>query len=173
MADRLGLDGTMLHHLAVRKAMVSIHKPVHSKITLTYLLTWQADRCTSWRMAFKARPFPSLCSSFLCAYCSKKLPEQAPTKKAATCTVDSLSTTCVGTLTIRLCSIKSSLTFSLPYVTHVINYSRPSPAFLYWKRRKAGRGLGTRLGPAPCDKKCCSEHQTLFPLFGGGVWAQD
>ena len=33
-----------------------------------------------------------------------------------------------------------------PYVTHVINYSRPSPAFPYWKRRKAGRGLGTRLG---------------------------
>ena len=78
MADRMGLDGTMLHYLAVRKAMVSIHKPVHSKITLTYSLTWQADSFTSWRMAFKAllnakaRPFPSLCSGFLCAYCSKK-----------------------------------------------------------------------------------------------------
>ena len=24
--------------------------------------------------------------------------------------------------------------------------------------------------PAPCDKKFHSEHQTLFPLFGGGVW---
>ena len=87
MADRMGLDGTMLHYLAVREAMVSVHKPVHSKITLTYSLTWQADRCTSRRMAFKAllnakaRPFPSLCSSFLCAYCSKKLPERAPTKK--------------------------------------------------------------------------------------------
>ena len=22
--------------------------------------------------------------------------------------------------------------------------------------------------PAPCDKKSCSEHQTLFPLFGEG-----
>ena len=54
MADRMGLDGTMLHYLAVRKAMVSVHKPVHSKITLTYSLTWQTDRCTSWRMAFKA-----------------------------------------------------------------------------------------------------------------------
>ena len=87
MADRMGLDGTMLHYLAVRKAMVSVHKPVHSKITLTYSLTWQADRCTSRRMAFKAllnaraRPFPSLRSSFpVCAYCSKKLPERAPTK---------------------------------------------------------------------------------------------
>ena len=92
------LDGTMLHYLAVQKAMVSVHKPVHSKIMLTYLLTWQADRCTSWIMAFKAllnakaRPFPSLCSSFLCAYCSKKLPERAPTKKTAMSTVDCGST---------------------------------------------------------------------------------
>ena len=31
------------------------------------------------------------------------------------------------------------------YVTHMIKYSRPSTAFLYCKRRKAGRGLGTRL----------------------------
>ena len=45
-----------------------------------------------------------------------------------------------GTLTIRLCSIKSSL----PYVTQLINDSKPS--FPYWKRWKAGRGLGTRLG---------------------------
>ena len=29
------LDDTMLHYLAVRKAMVSVHRPVHSKITLT------------------------------------------------------------------------------------------------------------------------------------------
>ena len=77
MADRMGLDGTMLHYLAIRKAMVSVHKPVHSKITLTYSLTWQADRCISRRMTFKAllnakaRPFPSLCSSFLCAYSKK------------------------------------------------------------------------------------------------------
>ena len=27
--------------------------------------------------------------------------------------------------------------------------------------------------PAPCDKKCRSEHQTLFPLFRGGVWGRD
>ena len=30
-------------------------------------------------------------------------------------------------------------------VTHVRKYTRPSPAFPYCKRRKAGRGLGTRL----------------------------
>ena len=27
--------------------------------------------------------------------------------------------------------------------------------------------------PAPCDKKCRSERQTLFLLFGGGVWERD
>ena len=31
----------------------------------------------------------------------------------------------------------------------------------------------TPFDPAPCDKKCRSEHQTLFPLFGGGVWGRD
>ena len=54
MADRMGLDGIMLHCLAVQKAMVSVHRPVHSKIMLTYSLTWQTDRCTPWRIAFKA-----------------------------------------------------------------------------------------------------------------------
>ena len=31
----------------------------------------------------------------------------------------------------------------------------------------------TPFHPAPCDKKCRSEHQTLFPLFRGGVWGRD
>ena len=31
MADRTGLDSTMLHYLAVQRAMVSVHRPVHSK----------------------------------------------------------------------------------------------------------------------------------------------
>ena len=39
MADRTGLDSTMLHYLAVQRAMVSVNRPVHSKITLTYSLT--------------------------------------------------------------------------------------------------------------------------------------
>ena len=54
MANRIGLDGTMLHYLAVWKAMVSLHRLVHLKITPTYLLTWQTDRCSPWRMALKA-----------------------------------------------------------------------------------------------------------------------
>ena len=41
IANRMELDGTMLHYLAVLKAMVS----VHLKITLTYSLTWQTDGC--------------------------------------------------------------------------------------------------------------------------------
>ena len=51
MAD---LDGTMLHYLAVRKAIVSVHRPIHSKIMLTYSLTWQTDHCSPQRMALRA-----------------------------------------------------------------------------------------------------------------------
>ena len=51
MAD---LDDIMLHYLAVLKAMVGIHRPVHSKVTLTYSLTWHTDRCSPWRMALKS-----------------------------------------------------------------------------------------------------------------------
>ena len=141
MADRMGLDGTMLHYLAVQKAMVSIHKPVHSKITLTYSLTWQADRFTSWRMAFKAllntkaQPFPSLCLSFLCTYCSKKLPEWVPTKKQlrVLSIIDQLRAWA------HRRSAYAQLSPSLyPYITHMINYSRPSPAFPYWSDGKLG-----------------------------------
>ena len=39
MADRTGLDSTMLHYLAVQRAMVSVNRPVHSKIMLNYSLT--------------------------------------------------------------------------------------------------------------------------------------
>ena len=89
MADRTGLDRTTLHYLAVQWAMVSVHRPVHSKIMVTYALTWHkltADgRCTLRRMAFEALQnakvaFSKLCSNLLCAYCSNKLPEQGPTK---------------------------------------------------------------------------------------------
>ena len=43
MADRTGLDSITLHYLAVQQAMVSIHRPVHSKIMVTYTLTRQTD----------------------------------------------------------------------------------------------------------------------------------
>ena len=128
MADRMGLDGTMLHYLAVRKAMVSLHRPVHSKITLTYSLTWQTDRCTPRRNygfqgAIKCQggPFLGFAQVFSALIVRKKLPERTPTSlvprlwvRGCTCTVDYRPTTCVGTSAIRLCSIKSSLPFSLP-----------------------------------------------------------
>ena len=49
-----------------------------------------------------------------------------------------------------------------PDVTHVRKDTRPSPALPYWKRRKAGRGLGTRL--ATLDTPTCSSSES-FPGF--------
>ena len=93
----------------------------------------------------KARPFPSLCSRFLCGYCSKKLPERALTKKQlhVLSIIDQLRAWAHRrSAYAQLSPLYPSL---YPYVTHVINYSRPSPTFPYWKRRNAGWGLGTRL----------------------------
>ena len=88
---------------------------------------------------------PLLCLSFLCAYCSKKMPERAPTKKQL-CVLSIVDQLRAWAHRRSAYAQLSPLYPSLcPYVTHVINYSRPSPAFPYWKRRKAGRGLGTRL----------------------------
>ena len=43
-------NGTRQHYImAVQQAMVSVHRPVHSKITVTYALTWQTDR---WRVLY-------------------------------------------------------------------------------------------------------------------------
>ena len=108
----------------------------------------------------KARPFPSLCSRFLCAYCSKKLPERALTKKQlrVLSIIDQLRAWAHRrSAYAQLSPLYPSL---YPYVTHVINYSRPSPAFPYWKRRKAGRGLGTRL---ICSSTLCIVMNTPPP----------
>ena len=75
MADRMGLDGTILHYLAVRKAMVSVHKPVHLKITLTYSLTWQADRCAlpgEWLSRPRRGPFLAFAQVFSALIVRKK-----------------------------------------------------------------------------------------------------
>ena len=48
------LDDTMLHYQAVQKAIVSVHRPVQWKITLTYTLSWQTDHCSPRRMTLKA-----------------------------------------------------------------------------------------------------------------------
>ena len=54
MADRTGLYSTTLHYLAVQRTMVSVHRLVLLKITLTYSLTSQTNSCTLRRTAFEA-----------------------------------------------------------------------------------------------------------------------
>ena len=123
MANRMGLDGTMLHYLAVQKAIVSVHRLVHSKITLTYSLTWQT--CSPRRMALKAllnakaaRPFLGFAQVVLIVRnnCQNGLLLKHMQLRVLSIYIDrlKLNYTCVGILTIRLCSIKSSLPFSLP-----------------------------------------------------------
>ena len=87
VADRMGLGGTILHYLAVRKAIVSVHRPAHS--CLPGKLTENG-----FQGAIKCQGGPFLgFASFLCAYCWKKLPEQAATKtQLAMCTVKYQST---------------------------------------------------------------------------------
>ena len=80
---------------------------------------------------------------------------------AATCTVN-YATTSVGASTISLCSTKSSLSSLYLYVTHMMNYSRPSTAFLYYKQWKARRGLGMRLGLVGSDQINQSSQVTHY-----------
>ena len=94
-------------------------------------LTWQTDGSSPQRMAFKALlnaklSFPRLCLSFLCAYCSKKLPEWATTKTQlrVLSIIDQLREWAHWrSAYAQLSPLYPSL---YPYVTHVI---RPSPAF--------------------------------------------
>ena len=118
MADRTGLESTRLHYLAIWRDMVNLHRPVHSKIMLT--------DCQG--------------GSFLsCAYCSNKLPERGPTK--ARLLVLLITQLRVWAHQQSACAQLSPLYIPslYPYVTHVINYSRLSTAFLYCKSGKLGR----------------------------------
>ena len=102
VADRMGLDGTMLQYLAVLKAVVSVHKPVHLKITLTYLVTWQTDPENGFQGAIKhlgfAQVFP--------AHIVRKNCQNRLLLKHSYMYCRLL---CMGTLMIHLRSIKSSL----------------------------------------------------------------
>ena len=40
IADRIILGGTTQHYLAAQQAMMSVHRPAHSKILLAYLANW-------------------------------------------------------------------------------------------------------------------------------------
>ena len=150
MADRMGLDGTTLHYLAVWWAMVSVHRPLYSKTTLTYWITWQTDHCTPQRMWFKVLLNANvalsyrLCSSLHCAYCLKKNPARMGSYyNMATCT-DDYATMCPGTVMIHLRSIKSSLPSFYPLCD---NLYQALYHFSFCKQ--AGKCLWTRLA-FPC-----------------------
>ena len=108
--------------------MVSLHRPVHSKILLTCSITWQTDRCTARTMASKAllnTKEARLCSSLFCAYCSK---------------IPSRTQLCLLQLHIHVwahgqsayAQLSPLYLLSMLYITHVIKYSRPSLAFPYY-----------------------------------------
>ena len=109
MADRTGLGTTRLHYLAVWQAMASTHRTIHSKIMLTYWLTWQTE-CFTPLSRSSGSPFPGFTQVFFALIVQIKLSEWAVTKTQLTCTrtVD-YPTTSMGTSAIHLCSIKSSL----------------------------------------------------------------
>ena len=134
MADRKGLDGTMLHYLAIQQAMVSIHRSVHLKTMLTFSFTWQTDCCTSRRMASKAprlldysRPSPSFLSLALLKHLFKKLSKH----DFMYCQIEQLCAWAHPRSTYA--QLSPLYLLSTLCVTHVIDYSRPSPSFLYYR----------------------------------------
>ena len=130
MADRMGLHGTTLHYLAVHQAMVSVHGPVHSKIALTYSGAFP-DKLTAvhpQRMAFKAllnAQGSPLLASFPYLFCQNGLVQ----KHGWLC---ALSITQLHEWAHQRSAYTHYLLSAL-YITHVINYSRPSTGFLYCK----------------------------------------
>ena len=94
------------------------------------------------------QPFSKLCSSILCAYCSNKLPEWAPTKTWP-CVLSAMQLRGWGHRRSAYAQLSPVYLLSTLYMSLTINYSRPSTAFSYSKQQKAGWGQGTRL-PLPC-----------------------
>ena len=86
MANRTGLDGTMLHYLAVWQAMVSVYRPVHSKKKKKHanLLTYLANgRVYTLENGFQGEyymPGSLFLKPSLLHIVTKKLPEWARTK---------------------------------------------------------------------------------------------
>ena len=108
------------------------------------------------------RPFFKLYLSLLCAYRSNKLPERGPTKAR----LYVLSITQLRAWAHRRSAytqLSPLYLLSTLYVTHVIKYFKPSTAFPYCKRRKAGRGLGMRLSllSAPAEALWCCPDRVL------------
>ena len=115
MADRTGLGSTTLHYVAVWQVMVSVHRSIHSKITLTCSLT-------HGKLIIKHQGSKALLMT-------SKTSEWAPTKNTA----------------MWYCNYMNGHIKNLPTLTQfsplyllstfyvLINYSRLSTAFPYCK----------------------------------------
>ena len=139
MADRTGLESTTLHYLAIWWDMVNLHRPVHSKIMLTDLLTWQLTAVNSGEWLSRRYKMPMWLFSKLCLLISSnKLPERGPTK--ARLRVLLITQLWVWAHQQSACTQLSPLYIPslYPYITHVINYSRLSTAFPHFKPGKLG-----------------------------------
>ena len=104
--------GTRRHYATLSVSMESCgeHTQTRTFVHNTYLANWPLHTPENGFQSAPRWPFPRLCSSFL-----EKTARTGSYENTATCTVDyQYANTCVGTPTIRLRSIKSSLPFSLP-----------------------------------------------------------
>ena len=132
MADRTGLGTTTLHYLAVQQAMASAHRTVHSKIMVTYWLTWQTE-CFTPLSRCSGSPFPGFAQVFFALIVQIKLSKWAVTKTQLTCTVDYATTSIWAHQRSTYAQLSPLYLLSTLYVTHMINHSRPSTAFPYCK----------------------------------------
>jgi len=170
-------NGTRQHYVTLSGSTASCGERTHT-CTFEITLTCLPDKLTavhsgerlSRRYKTPRWPFSKLCSSLLCAYCSNKLPEQGPTKARLRV---------LSIMQLRACVHRRSsyaqlsplYLLSTLYITHVIKYPRPSTAFLYCKRRKAGWGLGTRLAWAIADTHPTS-HLTVSLMHDSHTLSQ-
>ena len=115
---------------------------------LTYLANWllfTSENHFQGVIKCQGSPFLGFTHVFFCSYCSKKLPEQAPTKTQlrVLSIIDQLREWAHRRTTYaQLSPVYPSL---YPYVTHVINYPRPSPAFPYCKATVSWVGPGNEV----------------------------
>ena len=143
----MGLGSTTLHYLAVQQAVVSmsIHRPENHANLLAYLgkltavhlgtIKCQGGLFLGFAQVFSVLTVRKNCQNGLLlkhGYVYYRL--WIDTQLCAWAHRQS-----------AYAQLSPLYLLSTLYVTHVINYSRPSTAFPYRKRRKAGRGLGTRL----------------------------
>ena len=161
MADRMGLVITGQHYVTLPGSTVSLHRPVHSKITVTCTLTWQTD---CWRALYTLENgfrsitksqgglFLSFAQTFFALIdqinCQNGVPlslggsgnETRSHYSTASCTVNYATT---GVAHQRSAYAQLSPLYHLCHSrdAHVMKCTRPSPAFPYCKWRKAGQGL--------------------------------